>query len=61
MATRWFRGMHPVSPSMEPAMRGVLLLTATAITAFCLYLLTTRRVQLGLQRQIQLAERIASS
>lgn len=29
MATRWFRGIHPVSPQMEPTMRMVLAITST--------------------------------
>jgi heme exporter protein C len=59
MATRWFRGMHPVSPVMEPAMRVVLLLTAVAFTTFFAYLLAYRRMQLALQRQVDLLERAA--
>jgi heme exporter protein C len=57
MATRWFRGMHPVSPAMEPIMRAVLLLSATAFMAFFVYLVVTRRSQLELQRHIQLLQR----
>jgi heme exporter protein C len=60
MATRWFRGMHPVSPAMEPAMRAVLLLSALAFAAFFVYLLATRRGQLELQSQIQAWERICA-
>jgi heme exporter protein C len=56
MATRWFRGMHPVSPAMEPGMRAVLLFSAVAFTTFSAYLLITRRAQLELQRQIELLE-----
>jgi heme exporter protein C len=57
MATRWFRGMHPVSPVMEPTMRVVLLLSAIAFTAFFVYLLVTRRIQLELQRHVDALER----
>jgi heme exporter protein C len=56
MATRWFRGIHPVSPVMEPSMRVVLLLSAVAFTAFFVYLLVRRRIQLSLQRQIDVLE-----
>ena len=34
MATRWFRGIHPVSPQMEPTMRTVLAITVLSFTAF---------------------------
>lgn len=53
MATRWFRGIHPTSPEMEPAMRGVLLLMVVMITAVMGDLLVRRA------RQIQLAQRLA--
>jgi heme exporter protein C len=46
LATRWFRGMHPVSPSMEPRMRFVLLLSVVAFTALFCLLLVRRRAQL---------------
>lgn len=45
MATRWFRGIHPKSPEMEPAMRVVLLASAAAFTAFFGLLLVRRRGQ----------------
>ena len=57
MATRWFRGIHPVSPAMEPSMRVVLLLTAVAFTSFFGSLLVRRRIQLALQRQVNALER----
>jgi len=46
MATRWFRGIHPVSPEMEPSMRVVLALCAVSFTAFFVMLLSRRRVQM---------------
>lgn len=46
MATRWFRGMHPVSPEMEPAMRIVLLASVVGLTAVMALLLVRRRTQL---------------
>jgi heme exporter protein C len=46
MATRWFRGMHPVSPEMEPSMRYVLLASTAGLTAVMILLLLRRRVQL---------------
>jgi heme exporter protein C len=36
-ATRWFRGIHPVSPEMDPQMRAVLLASVGAFS--CLFLL----------------------
>ena len=34
LATRWFRGMHPVAPEMEPRMLAVLLLSLLSFTLF---------------------------
>jgi heme exporter protein C len=52
LATRWFRGIHPVSPSMEPSMRVVLLVSVAGFSAFFAVLLVRRRVQLGLESMI---------
>lgn len=49
MATRWFRGIHPVTPEMEPAMRWTLLLAVIGFTAFFAVLLVRRRVQVELE------------
>ena len=49
MATRWFRGVHPASPQMEPSMRAVLLVSIAAFTALFALLLVRRRTQLHLQ------------
>ncbi len=54
LATRWFRGVHPLSPQLEPAMRWTLLLTAGAFTAFFVLLLARRH------RQLCLAQRLAA-
>jgi heme exporter protein C len=54
MATRWFRGVHPVTPEMDPRMRVVLLAAVVSFTAFFVYLGTVRR------RQLQTHERIES-
>ncbi len=45
-ATRWFRGIHPVAPEMEPAMRVTLLLSVVALSALFGVLLVRRRRQL---------------
>jgi heme exporter protein C len=52
MATRWFRGIHPVSPGMEPAMRVVLLISVIAFTALFATLLARRRAHLQVERVI---------
>lgn len=54
MATRWFRGVHPVSPEMDPGMRLVVLVAVAGFTAFFASLTWQRRGQLGL------AERVAA-
>ena len=57
MATRWFRGLHPVSPKMDPMMRVALLACVVAFTAFFAWLVHHRRRQVTLQ---QLAIRLES-
>ncbi len=49
MATRWFRGIHPVAPKMAPTMHGVLLVSVAGFTAFFALLLVRRRAQLRLE------------
>jgi heme exporter protein C len=53
MATRWYRGIHPVSPEMEPSMYAALLGSAAAFLAMFALLVATRRRQLALGRQIE--------
>jgi heme exporter protein C len=50
MATRWFRGLHPVSPQMEPTMRITLLISIFGFSALFATLLVRRRGQLDLER-----------
>ncbi len=50
MATRWFRGVHPITPEMEPTMRFVLITTVVSCTALFAYLVVCRR------RHLELAE-----
>ncbi len=52
MATRWFRGMHPVSPEMEPSMRYVLVASVVGVTAIMTLLLVRRRTQLQLESRV---------
>ena len=49
MATRWFRGMHPTSPGMDPTMRLVLWLSVLSFTGLFVLLLVLRRRQLRLE------------
>jgi heme exporter protein C len=59
MATRWFRGVHPVAPQMDPHMRIVLLGAALGFTAFFACLIRQRRSQLELAARILAIERMA--
>ncbi|MCA9139401.1 MAG: cytochrome c biogenesis protein CcsA [Planctomycetales bacterium] len=52
MATRWFRGVHPVSPDMEPAMRYTLVANIAGWTALMIHLVVRRRRLLVLQSQV---------
>jgi heme exporter protein C len=52
VATRWFRGVHPVAPEMEPGMYVVLLTSVISFSAFFVYLVVVRL------RQLELCERI---
>jgi heme exporter protein C len=54
MATRWFRGIHPVAPEMDPHMRLTLLASVVAFTGLFAVLTVVR------QRQLTLAWRVAS-
>ena len=60
LATRWFRGMHPVSPQMEPLMRAALALSIAAFTLLFTLLLSRRRKQLDLARRIASLEQDAT-
>ena len=53
MSTRWFRGMHPVTPEMEPLMRWTLLINVVAFTVLFICLAFYRRSQLRLRQQIE--------
>lgn len=52
MATRWFRGVHPVSPEMVPSMRYALIVSVVGWTALMSHLVVRRRIQLRLTRQV---------
>jgi heme exporter protein C len=54
MATRWFRGIHPVSPDMDGRMRLALLVSAASCTALFVGMARFRR------RQLELAARVES-
>jgi heme exporter protein C len=53
MATRWFRGVHPVSPEMDLTMRWVLVASVISISAVFAYLAFCR------QHHLVLADRTA--
>jgi heme exporter protein C len=53
LATRWFRGVHPVTPEMDPTMK-VVLLASVACFSLAFVLLIVER-----QKQLELAEQIA--
>ena len=59
LATRWFRGMHPVSPQMEPSMRVVLAISLAAFTLLFVLLVLRRRAQLDLAHRIASLEQDA--
>ncbi|MCY2994912.1 MAG: cytochrome c biogenesis protein CcsA [Planctomycetota bacterium] len=61
MATRWFRGLHPVSPQMEPTMRIALLISVIGFSALFATLLVRRRGQLDLERLTGELQRQTSS
>jgi heme exporter protein C len=52
MATRWFRGIHPKSPHMEPTMQAVLATSIACFTALFVVLVIMRRGQLQLSEKL---------
>ncbi len=52
MATRWFRGIHPVSPAMEPSMRYALLASVLGLTAIMALLMVRRRSQIRQEHRV---------
>jgi heme exporter protein C len=61
MATRWFRAIHPASPTMEPGMRLALVLTALGLAAFVSLLVVCRRDQLRLVDDLRDLRQIADA
>jgi heme exporter protein C len=57
MATRWFRGIHPVTPEMDPRMRLVLFASAITFTVVFAWLVLLRRAQLELIARVASRER----
>jgi heme exporter protein C len=53
MATRWFRGIHPVTPEMDPTMRFVLFVAVVSFSGLFLLLISLRRRQLALLEQLE--------
>lgn len=58
IATRWFRGLHPATPEMEPVMRWTLLVNVVAFSALFTWLAFRRRAQLQLKEQFEELERL---
>lgn len=58
MATRWFRGVHPVAPEMDPTMRIVLLSAMLGFTVFFVLLTRHRRSQIELGARVLMVERM---
>jgi heme exporter protein C len=52
MATRWFRGMHPEAPLMEPGMRLTLWICIACFSGIFAAFIVRRRGQLGLASRI---------
>ena len=61
MATRWFRGLHPVAPEMAPEMRITLLICVVALTVFMAWLVSQRRRLVGLEQMTCRLERQAQA
>ena len=61
MATRWFRGLHPVAPEMAPEMRIALLICVVALTVFMAWLVNQRRRLVGLEQLACRLERQAQT
>jgi heme exporter protein C len=52
MATRWFRGVHPVTPEMDWSMRCVLWACVLIFMGLFTHLIVRRRRQLGLVERV---------
>lgn len=58
MATRWFRGLHPMNPEMTPAMRITLLVGVVGWTAAFAWLANLRRKQIGMERIVRQSQSV---
>lgn len=56
MATRWFRGVHPVTPEMDLTTRYALFGCVLCLTAMFMYLIVQRCRQLGLSERVEQLE-----
>ena len=59
LATRWFRGIHPPSPQMDPTMRVVLWLSVIGFGAVFFSITAYRKTQLHLESAIAVLEQHA--
>ena len=53
MATRWYRGIHPVTPDMEPSMRAALIVSVIGLTSVMALLLVRRRKLIQLESRVR--------
>lgn len=58
MATRWFRGLHPVKPEMIASMRITLLAGVVAWTAVFVWLAYLRRTQIGVEQMARKSQAV---
>lgn len=58
MATRWFRGLHPVKPEMIPSMRITLLVGVVCWTAAFVWLAYLRRRQIGMEQAVRKSQAV---
>jgi heme exporter protein C len=57
VAAHWFRGIHPPTAAMEPAMRVVLWLSVAGFTTLFVLMLACRKSQLHLQAILETCQR----
>lgn len=59
MATRWFRGVHPVAPTMDGRMHVTMMVSVLSFSAFFAWCIIQRRKQIATVNQMtELAKRL---
>ena len=56
LVTRWYRGMHPTAPQLEPSMQATLVLSIAAFTVLFSIMVLRRRAQFDLAWRIGVLE-----